>query len=119
MSVDRAGGRLGLASSISDGVPLDWNQIDAAAPDDSIRRRQSYLRMVASIADVHRNVSSDPGTGDLKLWARLEIREKIERGAFGEAYRAWDRDLQREVAVKLASGGHDKNAAVKEVQALA
>src|SRR5258708_4156366 len=119
MSVDREGGLLGLASSISDGVPLDWNQIEAAAPDDSVRRSQSYLRMVATIAEVHRNVSSDPGKSELKLWGRLEIREKLGRGAFGEVHRAWDPDLQREVALKLAVSGQHQDAAIKEARALA
>ncbi len=119
MSVDREGGLLGLASSISDGVPLDWNQIEAAAPDDSVRRSQSYLRMVATIAEVHRNVSSDPGKSELRLWGRLEIREKLGRGAFGEVHRAWDPDLQREVALKLAVSGEHQDAAIKEARALA
>jgi serine/threonine protein kinase/tetratricopeptide (TPR) repeat protein len=38
-------------------------------------------------------------------WGRLELRERVGAGVFGEVYRAFDDQLQREVAVKLLRTG--------------
>lgn len=37
-----------------------------------------------------------------RRWGHLEHLEKIGRGEFGEVYRAWDGQLEREVALKLS-----------------
>ena len=42
-----------------------------------------------------------PGGTQTRAWGGLEIREKVGEGAFGEVYRAWDPQLEREVALKL------------------
>jgi serine/threonine protein kinase/Flp pilus assembly protein TadD len=34
-------------------------------------------------------------------WGNFQLQAKVGRGAFGEVYRAWDTELQREVALKL------------------
>ncbi|ADW67675.1 serine/threonine protein kinase [Granulicella tundricola MP5ACTX9] len=54
------------------------------------------------------NVSGDgaaatpaPAPVTLKTWGRFELLARVGEGGFGEVYRAWDPDLQREVALKL------------------
>lgn len=117
---DEGGGLLELASSISDGVPIDWDQLEPDVADEALRRRQASLRVIATVAKIHRGASADTGVRELQFWGRLEIRQRIGRGAFGSVYRAWDPDLQREVALKLASSGAGRQAAaMNEARALA
>lgn len=46
-------------------------------------------------------------------WGSLEILELVGRGSYGDVFRAWDRALDREVALKLLSpetSGHGRRA---------
>jgi eukaryotic-like serine/threonine-protein kinase len=46
-----------------------------------------------------------PAPPEPQRWGPLELRERVGAGVFGEVYRAWDHQLQREVAVKLLRTG--------------
>jgi serine/threonine protein kinase len=70
-----------LAGRVSDGTPVDWESERGRASSKGVRRQMSMT------------------------WGHLEIREKIGEGGFGEVYRAWDRNLHREVALKLLKAG--------------
>ncbi len=57
-------------------------------------------------------------------WGNFQLQAKVGRGAFGEVYRAWDTELQREVALKLllpqTSGDADQfERLLREARALA
>jgi eukaryotic-like serine/threonine-protein kinase len=114
-----------LAASIADGVPVDWSEADErVSPAD--RRLASHLRLVESIASLHRSIPSgeqeaDPGLtqpwkeDDVAVrsrpsppaastaphWGRLTLLERIGEGTSGAVYRAWDNALHRDVALKL------------------
>jgi serine/threonine protein kinase/Flp pilus assembly protein TadD len=55
--------------------------------------------------------ASNPATGSgtedraegatVRRWGKFELRERVGRGSFGEVYRAWDPDLEREVGLKI------------------
>jgi serine/threonine-protein kinase len=96
-----------LAKAISDGEAVDWAAAESNASPES-RRLLHELRVVAEIAGLHRThppLELDR-TIDLppsRVWAHLTLREVIGRGSYGTVYRAWDPQLDREVALKLIS----------------
>jgi serine/threonine protein kinase/Tfp pilus assembly protein PilF len=100
----------------------DWNVLPAETPTSIRTLMEGCLtkdrhQRVQAIREARIAVGAAIGA---RFWGRLEIRGRIGSGNFGEVYRAWDPDLRREVALKLASGGgHRQVAAVKEARALA
>jgi Tol biopolymer transport system component len=96
-----------LAQAISDGDAVDWAEVESNASPE-VRRLLHELRVVAEIASLHRTHDPDEleSTIDLpesRVWAHLTLREVIGRGSYGTVYRAWDPQLDREVALKLIS----------------
>ena len=105
------------AASVADGAPVDWVSAESRADADS-RRLVRHLRLVESIASLHRSIppieaddsqirsatvadrsrAPGPAVGE---WGRLSLLERIGHGTSCEVYRAWDTALQREVALKL------------------
>jgi serine/threonine protein kinase len=101
-----------LAASVADGTAVDWRAADAQGP--RVRRLARHLRLVDSIAALHRSIAPEALVDTLseptaapggKPWGRLVLLERVAEGSSGEVYRAWDSELHRDVALKLLHGG--------------
>jgi serine/threonine protein kinase/tetratricopeptide (TPR) repeat protein len=101
-----------LAASVADGTPVDWSAIEHRT-DAADRRLVGHLRLVESIASLHRSISDaddepavdhetplTPGPSG-PHWGRLSLLERIGQGTSCDVFRAWDTALHRDVALKL------------------
>ena len=102
---------------IADGRPVDWPALDSGALSDEERERLQCLRIVSDIAGVHRSTEDAgadeeattervagpplPDDDDAEMWGRYRLVEKVGEGSFGSVYRAWDPELEREIAIKI------------------
>lgn len=92
---------LRVAGAVSDGKSVDWDKEASTRPDLS-----DSLRSLQAVAGVAVACGSELESEEiLTQWGRLEIRERIGWGTFGEVYRAYDPVLQLEVALKLLRAG--------------
>ena len=101
---------LEIAGAIADGSAPDWGELDQAL-DDAL----GELRVIAGIAEMHRQASGEiptvpaddlarperPDASKAERWGPLLLLERVGGGGFGEVYRAWDPALDHEVALKL------------------
>lgn len=96
-----------LAAQVADGAVIDWERVEATPMDDERRRLVRRLRALADVALQHRIVSArsgeltDPASPLLTSWGPLQVLARVGQGAFSEVFRAWDPQLDREVALKL------------------
>jgi eukaryotic-like serine/threonine-protein kinase len=93
-----------LVDAVADGVDVDWAGIESSATDADDRSLIEQLRILADLVQVNRSSPSEPdATVDVGLtsWGHLDIRAEIGGGVFGKVFRAWDKRLEREVALKI------------------
>jgi serine/threonine protein kinase len=117
-----------VAESIADGTRVDWDDTCRRHPE--VSRQLSSLRAIEAIGLAHRSFTTPESSGDRlatgtadpretvetadittqsmaadptlpRQWGHLEIRARIGAGGFGEIFRAYDPNLQKEVALKL------------------
>jgi TolB-like protein/Tfp pilus assembly protein PilF len=106
---------LSVAESVADGTPVDWRMLETHATNDE-RPVIEQLRILSDLVGLHRSLPADSSDRPPLLraepaavpvigsWGHLALLERLGGGTFGEVYRAWDRQLEREVAVKLLRG---------------
>src|SRR5688500_3953410 len=116
-------GRLmSLAGAVVDGTPVDWAKELATTPDPEMRRFVEQLRVLATMAAVHRTTDAsthdpveEPDAESVPTsWGPLELRRKIGQGSFGTVHLAWDPSLEREVALKILRRSHRSAGVVRE-----
>ena len=82
-----------VAASISSGTPVDWNQVQQWPTDQD---QQAVIAELRVLQDLSRIADPSPAT-----WGPFLIRGEIGHGSFGTVYRAYDPNLQLEVALKV------------------
>ena len=83
---------LSVAEAISDGTPVDWDDV-ARHADPAHRAIVSQLRVLEELARLHEETPTS--------WGPFSIVGEIARGAFGTVYIASDPSLALTLAVKV------------------
>ena len=102
--------------AVADGEAVDWDAMERLARDPQERERVRCLRLLGEIGDLHRSTEDRPGRAgsgarrpstsiagpsNAPSWGRYRLVEKVGTGGFGQVYRAWDPELEREIAIKI------------------
>ena len=116
-----------LAEAVVDGTPVDWAKELSSTPDLKMRQLVEKLRVLATMAAVHRE--ADDSTRDAiagleaetvrTSWGPLELRRTIGKGSFGTVHLAWDPRLEREVALKILHRSPRSTSVIREGRLLA
>jgi len=99
---------------IADGLSVDWSALDAPAPGRA-REWAKSLRVLSDIVKLHRDAAADydqttlatmPATetaavAEPDTWGKYRLANKVGEGSYGSVYRAWDSELERDVAIKI------------------
>ena len=129
------------AEAVADGTTLDWDLLARGAQTDADRERLKCLRILREVADLHRSRENPVEAADeqttqaaagatdaspddaLHAWGRYRLLEKVGEGTFGSVYRAWDPELEFEIAIKIlhrqVADGRLKERLLREGRALA
>ena len=97
--------------SLTAQAPAELSGVPDASEAETLQMTASFPQAAAPVKDAD-PTGTVPGT-----WGRLQIRERLGSGSFGEVYRAWDPTLQIDVALKLRrTGGGDPHARARFIE---
>ena len=96
---------LHLAAAVADGAEIDWKRMESSDPDAARIRSfeliDSVFRDYGKGAEEIRATLHAPLLATDSKWGPLRILEQIGAGSYGQVFRAFDRSLQRDVALKV------------------
>ena len=101
---------------IADGMSVDWGAIHGGTVAAGDNRFLNCLRIISDVANLHRvdalNLMTEMPTavsmplpplsaGVPDVWGKYRLANRVGAGSYGAVYRAWDSDLERDVAMKI------------------
>ena len=102
------------AHDVAEGRPVDWAALGRLVQNSEAREQLNNLRVIEGIAELHRSgtetswpdhsLSPDNGQPNVdsgERWGRFRLLDIVGAGSFGSVYRAWDPDLEWEIAIKI------------------
>jgi Protein kinase domain len=104
------------ANDVADGRPVDWAALGGEVQGSEALEQLECLRVIGAIADLHRSgeestqpldqtaaldSSHAPPENAGEPWGRYRLLGSVGSGTFGSVYRAWDPELEREIAIKI------------------
>ena len=89
-----------VAAQIAEGGAIDWDAIEREHPGEAevVQGLKRMERVLRAQRDAR---STQPPVNPIGVWGHLQLVEILARGSFGEVYRAYDPQLQIDVALKL------------------
>ncbi len=99
---------------IADGLSVDWGALDRGTPGRT-REWAKSLRVLNDIVKLHRDAAADYEQTTMATgaptnveasqapdtWGKYRLTNKVGEGSYGSVYRAWDSDLEYDVAIKI------------------
>ncbi len=99
---------------IADGLSVDWKRMEGLATVEDAVEWAKCLRILDDVVNVHRAAAVDfeqtnlagswqPDSlrGAPETWGKYRLASKVGEGSYGSVYRAWDSELERDVALKI------------------
>ena len=116
----QSGGAIDRAvEHVADGVAVDWHNLALAVTTPDQRAELECLRIIDALARAHRfqagdgvmqpetlpihdpSSFTDSANSAARMWGRFRLIKEVGVGGNGSVYRAWDPDLERELAIKV------------------